>query len=92
MKYTPYLIVPFLVLTLFSVPCWSQDSDSAAEELERSRLRKERSSRFHSSSFEVHIDDAKLEAAVESAIRNAMRSVEATMERLEIEFEDIEID
>ena len=96
----------YLIVSLASVPGFSQEdsqkktAQSAKEQPKTDKtngelsgttgLRKINSHRDRN--FDIKIDEEALEAKIESAVEEAMRSVEVELSRLEIHIEPIEID
>jgi len=66
----------------------TNEETSKAEGLRKIKTR----SQLRDMDVNIHIDQKMLEASIESAIENAMRSVDVALERLEINIEPIEID
>ncbi|HEX5171880.1 MAG TPA: hypothetical protein VFW11_22025 [Cyclobacteriaceae bacterium] len=79
---------------LISIPCFSQESNSTTQKNDPSSrtagLRKIASG-SHRMDLEINIDDKAIEESVESAVGEAMASVETALEQMEIHIEPIEI-
>ncbi|MBI3483305.1 MAG: hypothetical protein HY015_10115, partial [Bacteroidetes bacterium] len=91
----------FLILSL-AIQGFSQDTntqkterktqtDATKEEPRPGGLRKITTRSPRDWNFDINIDERALEANIEQAIENAMRSVEGVLEKIEIHIEPIEI-
>lgn len=82
-------LASIFVLICLPLAVFSQNDDSKTEG-SKAGLRKIGGGR--SPKIDVHIDQAKLEADIEMAVETALRSVEHSLEGLQINIEPIEID
>jgi hypothetical protein len=83
-----YYLLPFFVLICLPLAVFSQQAESKTEQ-SKAGLKKIGGGR--SPKVDVHIDQAKLEADIESAVETALKSVEHSLEGLHINIEPIEI-
>lgn len=91
----------FVVLILaLAIPGFGQDTNTSKTEKKTSEtkdetrpngLRKITTRSPRDFDFDIHIDKEALEANIERAVEQAMKSVEGTLERLEINIDPIEI-
>src|SRR5688572_3003476 len=94
------ILFVFLMVSMVSVSGFSQETTPTPQEEETNKessktagLRKiPTGSRWQDLDININIDEKKIEAAIEAAVEDAMRSVEGQLERLEIHMESIEID
>jgi hypothetical protein len=97
-------LLGFLILALAIVPGFSQEANTkkaetktpviTKEELRSDGLRKITTRTSRDWDFDIHIDEAALEANIERAVEQAMKDVEIALEKLEkleIHIEPIEI-
>ena len=85
-------LIAFLTISL-AVPGFSQDVETSGKKDESSKsegLRKMTNSQ-RNWNFDIRIDEAALEANIENAIENSMRSIEVALDRIEIHIAPIEI-
>jgi hypothetical protein len=84
-----------LLIGLIAIPGFSQSTikkDESSADSKSAGLKKiDSGSQFRNRNFNVNIDEEALEASIELAVRDAMRSVEQVLEKLEIHIEPIEI-
>ena len=90
MKRNLPLLLVLAIMVAAALPAKSQNTDRQEAKEKSEGLRKISSTR-PDYKFEVRIDKEQLEATIEKAIENALRSVETALESIEIEIEDIEI-
>src|SRR5688572_28065463 len=93
-KYTRTLF-SLAILSIVAMPVFSQKADPAPQTEEKREASKTNGLRRVAGptplNIDIDIDENALEASIESAIENAMRAVETTLEKLEIHIEPIEI-
>lgn len=80
----------WMAMMLVVVSGLAQDREKVSDSKRPDGLVKIRSSRNWD--FNAQLDDQQLEATIEAALREALRSVESTLQSLEIQIAPIEID
>jgi hypothetical protein len=97
MNHSSRILPAFLIIFMIAVPCFSQEIEKASKKEESSKsegLRKIVNNSQRNYTFDIRINHEELEANIEAAVENAIRSVEVALEnleRMEIHIDPIEI-